>query len=580
MQPITRVHNIFRIRTVINAVTQMNRKGKSPRDKEIGRVLADAGLSKLRREKMKDRIMRRARDHLLTAAYMGLLTRQNRPFGYRSTSAGGILQNYGIQSECPNDTNEEAVFIDKLMRLKLTNVYDMQSRNQYAKVRSRPCLFILQVLSGRAWLHEHQIAVATGGNRCDPRLADKDTHKLVTEICEYNKPTARMLAQFYKRFGVKSADMNNMTRNIRPLLDWCEAVGLVKSKEIEDTLGRWYKITDRGSRILKECGSMLPVWYVDLGEMASAKAAVLLFFIYGKYFDLSFDKQILHEELEVGLSHITVREIAKELKRNILVKFESNFSRLQGDIDFTFDYDVPPEKKAGVLAFLKSLMKLVRLRIDIEKSEIFPINNLRSSLDAEQKGVRSVVTEQFGQRTELYDDPVMAKVSELVPTAGVLGQYRSDFEKEVSLLLRLIGLNAIKYQGQLADRCSKTYLIKFFENNPDILITNGIESLVECKSIGEWKTLTGVKSIPKEILIYHQALPEVNSDSVLLVYEGELNSSSRTMLTAMLSDFNSIVFATKNYLINCIHKPALKQKMINTLKDPRQHNAEDHVLSA
>lgn len=38
--PITRVHNIFRIRTVVNAVTTENKKGKFPNDKEIGIVLA------------------------------------------------------------------------------------------------------------------------------------------------------------------------------------------------------------------------------------------------------------------------------------------------------------------------------------------------------------------------------------------------------------------------------------------------------------------------------------------------------------------------------------------------------------
>jgi hypothetical protein len=65
-QPITRVHNLFRIRTIVNAVTDFNYKKKFPGDEEIGMVLARRGLSKLRRWKIKDRIMRRARDHLLT----------------------------------------------------------------------------------------------------------------------------------------------------------------------------------------------------------------------------------------------------------------------------------------------------------------------------------------------------------------------------------------------------------------------------------------------------------------------------------------------------------------------------------
>jgi len=32
--PITRVHNIFRIRTIVNAITKENRKNKYPNDEE------------------------------------------------------------------------------------------------------------------------------------------------------------------------------------------------------------------------------------------------------------------------------------------------------------------------------------------------------------------------------------------------------------------------------------------------------------------------------------------------------------------------------------------------------------------
>ena len=44
MQPITRVHTIFRMRTVVNAVTEMNKKSIEPSDDEIGKVLAETGL--------------------------------------------------------------------------------------------------------------------------------------------------------------------------------------------------------------------------------------------------------------------------------------------------------------------------------------------------------------------------------------------------------------------------------------------------------------------------------------------------------------------------------------------------------
>ena len=69
--------------------------------------------------------------------------------------------------------------------------------------------------------------------------------------------------------------------------------------------------------------------------------------------------------------------------------------------------------------------------------------------------------------------------------------------------------------------------MKFFENNPDTLVINGTECLVECKSSGKWKApLSGVKTVPKELLIYQQYLPEVKADSVVLVHEGMLDANS------------------------------------------------------
>jgi len=209
----------------------MNLKGKKPGDDEIGKVLAKTGLSKYRKRKVKDRIMRRARDHLLTASYMGLLTRIGRPFGYSSTTAGSFLSQYKFNEECPKDAFEEAVFTDKIMRLKLTNVYDLQLGRQYESLRSRPCLYVLHILGKNPWLHEHQIAVATGGRRCDPQLIDSATRNLLKRVSRRDTRNKQGLELFYSDYDIRKADRKNMTRNIRPILDWCEALGLVESRE-------------------------------------------------------------------------------------------------------------------------------------------------------------------------------------------------------------------------------------------------------------------------------------------------------------------------------------------------------------
>jgi hypothetical protein len=575
-QPITRVHNIFRIRTVVNAVIKENERGKLPSDDEIGVVLAESGLSKYRREKIKDRIMRRARDHLLTASYMGLLTRMGRPFGYSSTTAGKFLQNYGAEEECPKNTREEAVFVDKILRMKLTNVYDLQLGKQYVDLRSRPCLYILHILARKSWLHEHQIAVATGGKRCDPLLEDRQTRSIVSAIYKYDEPGKKALKEFYRDYNVGESDKKNMTRNVRPLLDWCESVGLVTSKEVDGT-GRWYDLTARGKAMLGLYSQKVPIWFVDLGNTPAAKAALLIFYQHAvaSGFDI---EEILDSRLRIGLVTKKISELKDEMKEDIGVNLvKTNNSQ----IDFTLGYDVPPENRDDVKGLLKGICKIAHMRLDrvIHSVEVSPLEELEVILEKEQRDMRRLFTGRFSERTSISSDPILAKVSSLVPSVGVLGQYKSDFEKEVAILLRLLGFRAVKYQGQLADRCHKTHVMRFFENNPDILIINGIESLVECKSIGEWKSpLSSVKSVPKEFLIYQQYFPEVNSDSVVLIYEGSLDTDSQKLVTSILEDSNDIVFVTKNYLINCVYQPSLRERLLKTIKEPVKFKPEDRIL--
>jgi hypothetical protein len=580
-RPITRVHNIFRIRTVVNAVSEENKKRRRPNDEEIALVLAKRGLSKYRKEKIKDRIMRRARDHLLTASYMGLLTRIGHPFGYSSTPAGKLLQKYGAEEECPKDTMEEAVFIDKILRLKLTNVYDLQLGKQYVNLRSRPCLYLLHILSRKSWLHEHQLALATGGKRCDPLLEDRKTQLAISAICNYGDPSGESLARFCSDYGVQEKDRKNMTRNVRPLLDWCEAVGLVSSKEIAGT-GRWYDLTERGKAMLELYGKKTPIWYMDLGTMPAAKAALLIFYQYAITSGFVFTG-ILNLKIKIGLVTKQVSELVSEIDKRVGVNLVHGGSAADSLLDFTLEYDIPPESKQEVVSYLRTLSKISNIRVDkiIQELETSPLEKLERILDREHQSIRKIMTGRFSEQTAIASDPLLSQVSSVVPSVGVLGQYKSDFEKEVVILLRLLGLNAIKYQGQLAERCYKTHVMRFFENNPDILVINGIESLIECKSSGEWKSpLTSVKSVPKEIVIYQQYFPEVHSDSVVLAYEGSLDDDSHKFVLSILADSHDIVFVTKNYLINSICQPQFRERLFRTLKQPHEYGAEQRILGA
>lgn len=581
-QPITRVHNVFRIRTVVNAVTKMNLKKKFPGDDEIGLILARTGLSKFRKEKSKDRIIRRARDHLLTASYMGLLSRVGRPFGYSSTIPGRMLESYRRDEECPKDALEEAVFIDRIMRLKLTNVYDLQLGKQYTKIRSRPCLYMLYVQRGKAWLHEHQIAVATGGERCDPILHDKSTKRTFSSVVKYGKPSKENLFRFYQDFLIKPQDRKNMTRNVRPLLDWCESIGLVESKEVERTRGRWYNLTERGKRVLQTYSKKLPVWFIDLGAFGSPKAALLLLYTYLQMHGLTVGNGFLRRRLKTGLIIIEVSKLVQDIEKQLNIMFADNYGSLMTEVDFSWEYDVPPEKRAEVFKFLKMLTRTydIKAKEVIESLERSYVDQLRFYLQKEHIAVRATLTGSFAESTSISEDPILARVRELIPSVGILSQYRSDFEKEVAILLRLLNLNAIKYQGQLADRCRKSHVTRFFENNPDILIINGVECLVECKSSGEWHSpLRRGKGVSKEIFLYHQYMPQVKSNSIVLIYEGKIDSKALEFIHGILQDTKDVVLVTKSYLVNSIHKLVLRERLFKVIRKPRRFRAASRLLA-
>jgi len=529
---------------------------------------------------MKDRIMRRARDHLLTASYMGLLSRIGRPFGYWSTTVGKQLRAHIGDEECPKDAKEEAVFIDRIMRLKLTNVYDLQQRKQYTRLRSRPCLYILHILKTKKWLHEHQIAVATGTERCDPLLADGKTKRTLKKICKYAGLSKNLLLKFYKDYAIDEETKRNMTRNVRPLLDWCEALGLIISKELQGIGGRWYNLTDRGVRILSVYKNKIPIWYIDLGEGAPLKAAIILFYRFLRARNLAAGSKLLNLSLQTGLVKTRIKKTISELVKEQNILFSNDFTVLESEIDFTFEYNVPPEEASMVKSLLRRIGQVYGVKFTeiLNTIELDAIDELRFSIQKQHEEIKRKEVEKFASRTPKVSKPILTKISSIMPSTGILNQYRSDFEKEAALLLRILDFNANKYQGQMADRCTKTYAIRFFENNPDILITNGVEVLVECKSIGEWKGPLSDKRVPKEITIYERLFDEVKPSSVLIVYEGTLDAKSLGLVASILEDNPHVIFVTKNYLVNCIYRLALKRRLIQMLKTPKKFETSFRVL--
>lgn len=316
--------------------------------------------------------------------------------------------------------------------------------------------------------------------------------------------------------------------------------------------------------------------------MQAIKAAFLLFYQYAKANSLRVNGKFLKGQIRVGLSEESVVEILKSLPDSLT--FSEEYSTLVSDIDFQLEYDVPPEERREVFAYLETICRQFKLKAKdvIKFLQAQPVSELEALLQEDRKTVKTAFKGKFVESTAITDDPVLAKVEQAIPSVGILNQYRSDFEKEVAILLRLLHFNAIKYQGQLADKCTKPQVMKFFENNPDILVINGIESLFECKSIGEWHTpLAGSeKGVQKEFVLYQQYMPEVRPNSAVIVYEGSVDPESYALLRALLADAPNVVFVTKNFLINCMYKPLLRDRLLRVMKEPRKYKPDDRILTA
>jgi hypothetical protein len=224
----------------------------------------------------------------------------------------------------------------------------------------------------------------------------------------------------------------------------------------------------------------------------------------------------------------------------------------------------------------------MHLRFDSpERYETHEIQDMVSVLNEEHRFFQGIRSQQLVQGISLDSSASMfTKISQLLPSLGVNNQYRSEFEREVAVLLRLLGMNANKYQGQFADRCKKSTIMKFFENNPDIIIMNGMKIPVECKSTGEWKEPLSVsKSVPKEIIIYQKYLPEIGANSVILIYEGSVSDSkSFNSLKEILEDNANVLFVTKNFLLSCLHKPILRQNIMKRMSRPTIFPSEERIL--
>lgn len=553
--PFTRVHKLFRIRTVVNAVSELSEQKKNATDRQIAEVLASKKLSKLKHERIRHRIHRRARDHLLNAAYLGLVTRsEKRPFNYESTPVGRLLRNYRFVDECPKDALEKAVFTDRLMRSKLTNVYDMQFKKTYHDYLTRPFLYILTLLRYQP-LHIFQIYEALGERNSDPNLNPKGVKKVLEDFSEYPNYDKKAIDRFCDVYDFDKAKRREARRSAKPMMDWCEQLGL----GFRD--GDWYFISELGLTVQERYLRRIPVWFYSLGDGAEFKAALILAYLAAREEAVRITKSFLKSEVKGMLTGENVENLLIDAQEELGIQiFNSRFSRI-GMIDFDFFYDIPISLRSIVLALFQNCVKEIGLpSFNVSQLELSSVENIEHIIkETTQEKSISKIGELLGfdiPRPELFKVP---------------------FEWTTCFLLRSIGYRADKYQGQFVEYTG----MRMAEANPDIIIEDAFTSLVECKSSAEWGAQIKLdKRIVGEILFYEDYTETLNANSTLFVCEGRFAQKEFVVpVTSLLKKkVPKVLMSTQQHLARALRNEKLKIKLNDKIKNPEEFEPKERIL--
>ena len=479
---ITRVHKLFRIRTIVNDSSNYIEAGREGVDThQIGRILVDRKLSKASILESGNKL-KRARDHALNASQLGFFVpiAQDHQYFYARSPIADLIEDYGFDEECPSDLHESAVFVDRMMKLKLTNAYD--SRHTYSKFHTRPFLSLLTVLKHQK-LHLsqiHYLLSLTDDLASNPAL----TRRLLDTLGKYPSYDDKSVPRFIRevRLGGKRT-LKEMSRSTKPLLDWAQQGGLL-------ALGKdgWCMITENGTEVQKYYAKYLPFWYDWLPFNPALPAALIVAYNHGFANNLRVSKKKLDSD---------ARDALESLQEEFGL-WDSSFSRMKAPIDFDLNYDVPYEQRASVAACLD------RIATNLGWEPV-DVNGLSKHTISEIERV-------------LSGTPSERRQTELNKALGIelprRECFQTDLEWQVCIRLRVLKFPAGPYQGEFEGETD----LPMAADNPDVVIRNSIRTLVECKSRNEWGDVVKYdKRVGGELHMYQDYAEEVNANSAVFV---------------------------------------------------------------
>lgn len=536
---ITRVHTLHRIRTVVNYVNELDKENAPIIDDfTIANHLISMHLSKPTTDSFRDQIGRRARDHLETARYLGLLFRQK--FGHKykhlATSLGKKLYIYAFEEECPKNYSEEAILIDRICRMKLTNASYMQTPRGYQNYRSRICLNILAAI----YLNNTALSVFQLGTILSNQVLDIFFHKKEFDLLIKKINSEKYEKQYLNK--LTSVDKRNVRRDTLPYIDWCAQLDLVRKKD--DLVF----ITNRGQKIYEFYRKMMPIWWHDFTKWPEVASSVILLINYFKAKgQKSLIKKMIKKATKFGLFEISIEKIMKHnLGKYYEDALESNLV-----FDFSAQYDIPPKSFKDV----KDIMQSILNKIGYEKSALEIIKYLEFYC---MKRISSKLRKDAAKISKDIKDKQQIDVTVL--SASILSQFKSPYEATAYLHFKAIGsenYKVEKYQAQLSEFFLESLQYKnFSRNNPDLLLTNDFLGLIECKSTKEWGEILSLrKGIIAEIEFYHHycdAIKELGINkncTAIICYEGQLKPEDKKEIVQLIKDkYPNIVIITSSML--------------------------------
>jgi len=308
-------------------------------------------------------------------------------------------------------------------------------------------------------------------------------------------------------------------------------LGLIEKTQETDAIA----ITGRGGEVLEFYTKGFPVWWSDLGQWGELAAAAMLLINYLKLRNRHrIIRRLARIDSRSGLFPGNVGAVLHEVTGYTTKRIcDANFW-----FDFSLSYDVPPDKWELVEQRLSELM----ISLKMAKTRVSTV------IHTIEWGTITLWREKFKREADQASQAVSGKlnIKVTVPTASIQYHFQSDYEAATYVFLQHLQkrrFSVAKYQGQLVEYfADDPHWRQVVTSNPDLLVTDGFLSLVECKSVKEWgPKLMLTKATIGELLMYGQLVTALTSKTapmtkcrVVFSYEGEIEPKDRSGIEGFL----------------------------------------------